>query len=201
MPKQTFFNLSEQKRQTIEQAALDEFAEYGFDASNMNRIVEHSKIAKGSFYQYFDDKKDLYFFLIDTLFQKKLQAIEPVMQVYGEHSLSHNLNEIFRLGLEFSANDPKLHRLGEDFSAMQRPFVLEFLVKYKPETANIYISLLAHAREIGELREDVNISLAAVFISAMIKQATLDLMEGNMKEKEIVIQELLSFIKYAILKQ
>ena len=201
MPKQTFFNLSAQKRQTIEQAALDEFAEYGFDASNMNRIVEQSKIAKGSFYQYFEDKKDLYFYLIDTLFRKKLQAIEPVLKVYEEHSLSHNLKEIFRFGLEFSANDPKLHRLGEDFSTMQRPFVLEFLDKYKPETTDIYISLLTHAREIGELREDVDISLAAVFISAIIKQATFILMENNMRERETVVRELLSFIERAILKQ
>jgi len=57
MPKQTFFNLSPDKRGTIEQAALDEFTAYGFDNSNMNRIVAQSRIAKGSFYQYFEDKK------------------------------------------------------------------------------------------------------------------------------------------------
>ena len=200
MPKQTFFNLPKEKRQKIEQAALDEFSEYGFDNSNMNRIVAQSEIAKGSFYQYFEDKKDLYFHLVDTLLKKKLQIIEPVMSSYARYSFAYNLKEIFRLGLEFSACNPKLYGLGEDFSSMQRPFVLEFMEKYKLEATDIYISLLNHAMETGELRDDVNVALAAAFISAVIKQATIDLM-GNMKEKDMVMRELLSFIEHAILKQ
>jgi len=54
-----FFNLSNEKQQTIEQAALDEFSEYGLCGSNMNRIVGQSKISKGSFYQYFEDNIDM----------------------------------------------------------------------------------------------------------------------------------------------
>ena len=200
MPKQTFFNLPKEKRQKIEQAALDEFSEYGFDNSNMNRIVAQSEIAKGSFYQYFEDKKDLYFHLVDTLLKKKLQIIEPVMSSYARYSFAYNLKEIFRLGLEFSACNPKLYGLGEDFSGKQRPFILEFMEKYKLEATDIYISLLNHAMETGELRDDVNVALAAAFISAVIKQATIDLM-GNMKEKDMVMRELLSFIEHAVLKQ
>ena len=202
MPKQTFFNLPEEKRQIIEQAALDEFAEHGFDASNMNRIVEHSKIAKGSFYQYFNDKKDLYFHLINTLFQKKLQVIEPVMKSYKEHSFSHNLAGMFLLGLEWSQSEPKLHRLGVDFSTMQRPFMLEFMETHKPDTTNFLTRLLAHAQESGELRDDINISIASAFISSLVNEATIKLMgdwEIEAGQNELVT-ELLAFVGRAVLK-
>ena len=201
MPKQTFFNLREEKRQSIEKAALEEFAEYGFDSSNMNRIVEQSNISKGSFYQYFEDKKDLYLHLINTLFQKKLHVVEPVMQSYKEHSFSHNLAELFHLGLEWSENDPLLHRLGEDFSTMQH-LMPEFIQKYKPDAMDIYLCLLTHAKETGELREDIDIPITSTFISALINQTTINLMSqpSTKKKRVAIINELLAFIGRAILK-
>ena len=53
MPKDTFFNLSEEKSTLIEDAALNEFAEHGFDNASINRIVEKADIAKGSFLSIF----------------------------------------------------------------------------------------------------------------------------------------------------
>lgn len=202
MPKQTFYNLPEQKRQTIEQAALDEFAEYGFDASNMNRIVEKGKFAKGSFYQYFEDKKDLYFHLVDMLFHKKMEHIEPALLRFKENCLSDNLSEIFRLGLEFSERDPRLQRLGEDFSTRQRKFVNEFIEKYQPETMDYSLALLTSAKANGELRDDFNIPIASFFVSALINQTTFKLMgETDSKEqRSIVVDELLSFIERAVVK-
>ena len=64
MPKKTFIQLPKQKRETITQVAIDEFANHGFDKASINRIVEGAHIAKGSFYQYFKDKKDLYIYFL-----------------------------------------------------------------------------------------------------------------------------------------
>lgn len=202
MPKQTFFNLSRQKRQNIEQAALDEFAEYGFDASNMNRIVERSKIAKGSFYQYFENKKDLYFHLIDSLFKKKIEYVEPVLKSYRQHSFSHNLERLIRLGLEFSADDPKLHRIGEDFATMQRTLALEFTEKYKPAAMDIYTDILVSARENDELAEALDISFASFFISSLINQTIILLMSRTESEarRDAAVREMLLFIERAVLK-
>ena len=60
MPKETFFNLPEVKRGAILDAALEEFAAYPYDQASVNRIVARAGIPKGSFYQYFENKKDLY---------------------------------------------------------------------------------------------------------------------------------------------
>jgi len=52
------------------------FSEYGFDNSNKNRIVAQSEIAKVSFYKYFEDKKDLYFHLMDTLLKRNYKLFD-----------------------------------------------------------------------------------------------------------------------------
>jgi len=78
MPKDTFLSLTEEKRRLIESVALDEFAEYGFDAFNINRIGKAAGIANGSFYQYFENKADLYKYLQKVMGQKKAQYISPI---------------------------------------------------------------------------------------------------------------------------
>ena len=60
MPYETFFNLPEEKRQTIFDILLEEFAENDYNSVSISRIVNRAGIAKGSFYQYFEDKKDLF---------------------------------------------------------------------------------------------------------------------------------------------
>ncbi len=60
MPKQTFLNLPEEKRARIVDVALTEFAEKGYTGASITGIVAAAGIAKGSFYQYFEDKDDLY---------------------------------------------------------------------------------------------------------------------------------------------
>ena len=202
MPKQTFFNLPPEKRQIIEQTALDEFSENGFDNAILNRIVAKSKIAKGSFYQYFDDIKDLYFHLINIWIGKKSQYIEPALNEYRNHSLSHNLAEIFRLGLEFSEREPQLQKLGEGFASGRQQFFREYSEKYKPQSQDIYTLFLAQAQVRGELYIDLNLSLASFFIASLIDRTVIFIMNqsGGKKQKQQIADEMLSFIERAVLR-
>ncbi|MFL2098352.1 TetR/AcrR family transcriptional regulator [Marinilactibacillus psychrotolerans] len=64
MPTQTFFNLPEQKKQRLIAGAMKEFTERSLNEASISNIIKNAEISRGSFYQYFEDKKDLYFFLI-----------------------------------------------------------------------------------------------------------------------------------------
>ena len=202
MPKQTFLNLPQEKRAMIEQAALDEFAQYGFDNSNMNRIVSQSKIAKGSFYQYFEDKKDLYFHLIDTIVNQKMLALEPLLSVYEQNTFSQNFEETFKLGLALADSNPQYYRLGEDFASKQPPFIKEFIEKYDPLAIDVYLRFMEHANENGELREGLNIPLTASFISTLVNETTVSLIARGApaEQRDYIIAELISFIERSILK-
>lgn len=64
MPTQTFFNLSEEKKKRLIAGAMKEFSTKSLNDASISNIVKNAKISRGSFYQYFEDKKDLYFYLI-----------------------------------------------------------------------------------------------------------------------------------------
>lgn len=71
MPKKTFFNLPIDKKQKIIDAAYDLFIENDYKDVNIRSIAKKAGISIGSFYQYFDDKDDLYLFLM-TEIEKKI---------------------------------------------------------------------------------------------------------------------------------
>ena len=203
MPKQTFYNLTQEKRAIIEQAALDEFAEYGFDKSNMNRIVAMSKIAKGSFYQYFEGKKDLYFHLIDVIVKQKMSTLEDLLLEYKSNTFSYNFEETFRLGLVFADSKPKYYLLGEDFANKQQTFIKEFVEKYNPLAMDVYLKFLEHANENGELRDGIDIPLSAAFINTLVNETTVGLIARGVsnEQRDYIIAELIAFIERSILKE
>lgn len=61
-----FLKLSPVKQETIIQAAMEEFTEYGYDMASTNRIVERAGIAKGTLFKYFSSKEELFFYLFQT---------------------------------------------------------------------------------------------------------------------------------------
>lgn len=71
MPKQTFYNLPEQKRETLIRAAKKEFARAPFVEASIANIIKEAAIPRGSFYQYFEDKEDLYHYLLEDLSSRR----------------------------------------------------------------------------------------------------------------------------------
>ncbi len=62
---QKFHSLEAEKKERIINAALNEFARNGYEKASTNEIVEEAGISKGSLFNYFNSKKELYLFLLD----------------------------------------------------------------------------------------------------------------------------------------
>ena len=69
MPKQTFIKLPIDKKETLIHAAKKEFSRVPLFEASIANIVKEAGIPRGSFYQYFEDKEDLYYFLLDEYSQ------------------------------------------------------------------------------------------------------------------------------------
>ncbi|MFD1318301.1 TetR/AcrR family transcriptional regulator [Loigolactobacillus zhaoyuanensis] len=69
MPTSTFFNLSQAKQQRLLDAAHQEFSRVSLHEASISKIVLAAGIPRGSFYQYFTDKEDLYYCYSDYLRQ------------------------------------------------------------------------------------------------------------------------------------
>ncbi|HEQ9735544.1 TPA: TetR/AcrR family transcriptional regulator [Streptococcus pyogenes] len=60
-----FNNLKPEKQKQIINAAIKEFVRNGFEKASTNEIVKRANISKGSLFNYFNSKKDLYLYLIE----------------------------------------------------------------------------------------------------------------------------------------
>ena len=105
MPKKTFVNLDESKKQAFIDASLKEFAYRSFEQASITKIVKHLGIAKGSVYQYFEDKMDLWLFLKEYAEQKKMQYVFAENRHDYEDFWEYYL-ALFKTGIGFDLNEP-----------------------------------------------------------------------------------------------
>ncbi|MFG6115355.1 TetR/AcrR family transcriptional regulator [Halobacillus sp. MO56] len=80
MPKLTFFNLPEAKKQVLIQSAEKEFSRVPLFKASISNIVKAAGIPRGSFYQYFEGIEDLYFYLLDELAQLRKDKFIAFLQ-------------------------------------------------------------------------------------------------------------------------
>lgn len=79
MPTETFFRLPEEKRARILECAWEEFTRVPYTEASINRIIMHAKIPRGSFYQYFADKEDLFLCLIGTIRDRLVELFSKTL--------------------------------------------------------------------------------------------------------------------------
>ncbi len=95
MPKETFYNLKADKQEKIIGVLKETFKNKSIFEANVKEIVEKLQIARGSFYQYFENLEDAYFMILDLetvdvhrLFMKILREnsfqLFPSLEKYGE---------------------------------------------------------------------------------------------------------------------
>ena len=106
MPSDTFFRLPAEKRERIINAAWDEFTAVSYADVSINRIIRAAEIPRGSFYQYFEDRNDLFRYLTaeikeyvregylavlrengGDIFRSALAAYDGVRKLYGTPGL------------------------------------------------------------------------------------------------------------------
>lgn len=64
MSTETFLRLPEEKRNRVLDAAWEEFTRVRYADVSINKIIIKARIPRGSFYQYFRDKEDLFAYLM-----------------------------------------------------------------------------------------------------------------------------------------
>ena len=168
LPKPTFANLPDDKRLKVEQAAIKEFTAYSYDQASINRIVEAAEIPKGSFYQYFKDKKDLYRYLLDMIVERKMEFLTPVMANPMEMEFFTLLREIYVSGLRFAASNPELQQISHRLLAdRNHPVFVEFMQDNVGKSDDIFSQLIQLGMQRGELRDDLDVAFTAHILSSM----------------------------------
>lgn len=118
MPKPTFYNIDSEKRERIIEVIIDEFSENTYETASINQIVKASDIAKGSFYQYFEDKLDIYKMAIEICHEKRMNYIEKVNEDGRYLDEFRIMRELCVAVIKFEINQPKLSSIITKFHKM-----------------------------------------------------------------------------------
>lgn len=113
MPTHTFFNLPEEKQQRILDAAIKEFSQRGVEEGNLANIIRDAGISRGSLYQYFDTKAELYAYVFTTLRKERYDYVQPAFALYKTKPFLEFFRQFYFLDCEFLLAHPSHIDLGK----------------------------------------------------------------------------------------
>lgn len=110
MCTETFLRLPEEKRRRFLDAAWEEFSNARFTDVSVNQIVRRAGIPRGSFYQYFAGKDDLFAYLLEEVRNHVKEEYRRVLKDNGGDMFQAQLDCFDRLTSRDLLLDPMLTR-------------------------------------------------------------------------------------------
>jgi AcrR family transcriptional regulator len=169
MPKDTFLNLPLEKQEKVMRAAISEFLKHGFEKGNVADIARNAEVAKGSIYQYFENKKELFLYAVRW-------SIELFANKYGKYiNLENKDADIFDFFYK-NAKDMWLQMKDEREVVI---FIQDvFLGKYKSLTDEsmaymikvsdeYLLNLIKNGKNNGSIRKDIDDKILSLFITGV----------------------------------
>lgn len=162
MPNKTFFNLSDEKRCRIVDAALQEFAAHSFNEASINRIIKNAEIPKGSFYQYFKNKEDLYLYFLDEVSKEFTDPLLHEKEMYPDANFFEVIQHTNREVL-------KLKNIKPEYIEARMRMELdnnEFIRNIRKKSTEKYIKIIERDKERGIIKPDADAEIIVDMIAS-----------------------------------
>ena len=182
MPNSTFFNLPEDKRKLIISAAIEEFSTANYSTASINQICKKSNIAKGSFYQYFSDKLDLYVYMMTLAIEAKIKFFSSVLEQFQTLTLLEQIRILFVKGIEFAKEYPQYAALGQQFLKENDEVAKSAVLKEgEKQSESLFVHMIDNAKAKGEIDISVD-SLALSMLLQSLNNTVNEYMLANFSE-------------------
>lgn len=177
----------ERHRNEIVKAAEDLFISQGYEETTMKEIAQNAEFAKGTLYNYFDSKEDLYLaigtkaydLMIDItkkFIEKKEPGIEQLMAVgfaYYEFTKIHP--EYATIFHDLSIRIPELYKKNKkEYTKAEK----EYLTK-AGEYRDLFIKVISDAIKDKKLRSDIDPMMIGITLSSLSSGLIKELMQSK----------------------
>ncbi len=173
MPSTTFTKVPPAKRDKFIRVAMEEFASAGYEKASVTQMVKKLKIAKGSVYQYFENKKELYFYLLDTAQQTRQEYMKPILR-NPPGNFWETYVRLFEASLRFDFENPEMSTLIANAAHEKYADDLgNLMINQKKKSLDFMRGLLERELLSGGLRYDVDIDVMA-FVAGNVTNGIWD---------------------------
>jgi len=166
MPKNTFSIISDEKRNRIYNAAVHEFAREGYEKTSIKNIAARAEISKGSLYDYFENKEDIYLAVCTHGINQSRQNIDEIID--DSLNFFDQIRNIFHRGLSFVMENPEYTQLYVNLSSCgMEHFAEKLTTRVEKTTADFYKTAIKRGIDGGYIRSDVDVNMAAFVINSL----------------------------------
>lgn len=167
MPTQTFFNLLDKKRHKILNAAVQEFTIRNLAEANISNIVKAAGISRGSFYQYFADKEDLYVHIFLTLREERRVYTQDVIDGLKTLPFLDFYKAFYLKNAEYLLQHSDHIKLGKHLYACPLETSRRLIEMLQKRYKDMYLIGIEHDKGKGLFRQSVNSSVLAELLVHM----------------------------------
>lgn len=164
MPKETFHNLSEDKKKKIFNAAVKEFSTKRFSEASINQIIKMAEIPRGSFYQYFSDKEDIYLYMYDQIGNEKREVAMHSENVDPDADFFEICIQSTIATFEWARHNPGYIRIGM-YAEIDDS---EFIANLRQSSIVRFSRLIERDKQRGVIKQEVDSSLVADMVYTLI---------------------------------
>ena len=188
MPTPTFERLPDEKKQRIIQAAINEFAVRNIVEAKLLNISKNAGISKGSIYQYFPSKEDLYIYIIEYFRKERAEYVQQAFDLYRKAPFFDFFEELYIRDSEYLFLNPIHVEIGKQLyscsSEVSKKLVQSQQMKYR----DWILVGIEFDKEYGIINPAVNSSTLAEICTYLltsflaVKTPGLQLSINNIKE-------------------
>jgi len=201
-------NLPEDKRQRIIEAALNEFAERGFDMASTNTITEQARISKGLLFHYFGNKEGLYLYLVKHCMRvaveraRRAAAAEPQSADMLERLIGSSLRK-----LRLVKEEPVLMKFLFEALTKPPPGVAKEIMAAAEEYRPMAAEQMSHDVDTSLLRPGVSLERAVEMIMIFgegMRSLYAETMSRSPEAAEKMLSragEFIDFMKYGLYRR
>lgn len=208
--KPTFDNIPAEKRARVIDAATKEFAKKGYHDASISIIASKAGISVGAIYKYFENKQDLFLTIIDESISRVENLLLGLAKT--DEDVMIKVEKILREIITASREDGVLIKLYNSMTNINdKKLASQFATEMERITAEIYTEAIREGQENGEIRKDIDPSVAAFLLDDLfmslqfsfasdyyVQRFKIYCGDDAIDKDEFVIREVLKFVKSAL---
>ncbi len=185
------------RREVLLKAARDVFVTRGYHDARVDDIAEAAKVAKGTFYLYFHDKRSVFSELVDGAFARigaAILEVDPGADI--EAQVRHNMRAVIAVLTE----DPALTRILLSYAAGLDAAFAEKLRSFYEGVRALFAKALEEGQALGIVAPG-DTRLYASFTIGALKEILFEMaVDGQTRPREELVEAFFSMLQSGYLR-